>query len=343
MNPKDDILASLDHIENESWESAILPSQSETISEEAYFFEQEFAQESQDVIESSENPGKIEESQLLKTEIIIEEKQDKKSSKLFSHSVFLIKYFSTSLCIFGILMWISNYSAYSNIAYSFFFAEEMENTKNGLIQSVEAANIPEKVSEIAEVNTFKALENTDDTIDYSVDMHSVARLAAKTEQWVDLWIEITPYDNRVVIPKIWKNIPLIEIQEQNIEGMNELNDIFMKELENGIIRYPGSAKPWDDGNSFIFGHSSNFPWLDGDYNDVFALLDNVEYEDEVIVYYGQQKYIYKITKKEVISPGDVEVLKSNNQDRSEITLMTCWPIGTTFNRLVVVGELIHVQ
>jgi sortase (surface protein transpeptidase) len=35
----------------------------------------------------------------------------------------------------------------------------------------------------------------------------------------------------------------------------------MKELENGIIRYPGSAKPGEDGISFIFGHSSNFPWV----------------------------------------------------------------------------------
>jgi hypothetical protein len=35
----------------------------------------------------------------------------------------------------------------------------------------------------------------------------------------------------------------------------------MKELENGIIRYPGSAKPGENGTSFIFGHSSNFPWV----------------------------------------------------------------------------------
>jgi sortase (surface protein transpeptidase) len=36
----------------------------------------------------------------------------------------------------------------------------------------------------------------------------------------------------------------------------------MKELQNGVIRYPGSAKPGDEGNSFIFGHSSNFPWVE---------------------------------------------------------------------------------
>ena len=329
MNPQDDILANFD-VENQSK----IEKNTDTLFQEEtpdvhthndYFFESDVFED----IENSKNKSTL-------------EAQEKKSSQIVSNIVFLIKYLSTSICIFWVLMLVSNYSAYSNIAYSFFFAQEMENTKNSLIQSVDAANISDEIEAEAPVNTFKAL-GWEKTIDYSVDMHSVSRLAAKAEDGVDLGIEITPYDNRVVIPKIGKNIPLIEIQEQNVEWMDELNDIFMKELENGVIRYPGSAKPGNTGNSFIFGHSSNFPWLDGDYNDVFALLDNVSHDDEVIVYYGQQKYVYKITKKEVISPGDVEVLKSENQDMSELTLMTCWPIGTTYNRLVVVGELIHVQ
>jgi sortase A len=119
-----------------------------------------------------------------------------------------------------------------------------------------------------------------------------------------------------------------------------LNNIFMKELEQGIVRYPSSAKPWEDGNSFIFGHSSNFPWMKWDYNDVFSTLDNVAFDDEVIVYYGQKKYTYKIREKKVIAPGDVGVLK-RNKNRKEITLMTCWPIGTTLNRLIVTWELVE--
>jgi sortase A len=117
----------------------------------------------------------------------------------------------------------------------------------------------------------------------------------------------------------------------------------MKELENGVIRYPGSAKPGEQGNSFIFGHSSNFPWIQGDYNDVFSLLDHVTYDDEVIVYYGQEKHTYKIRTKDVISPGDVSVLKDDASDKSKLTLMTCWPIGTTLNRLVLTGELISIE
>jgi hypothetical protein len=55
-----------------------------------------------------------------------------------------------------------------------------------------------------------------------------------------------------VIPKIGKNIPLLDIKQQTVSGHDELNNIFMKELENGVIRYPGSAKPGQNGNAFIF-------------------------------------------------------------------------------------------
>lgn len=77
---------------------------------------------------------------------------------------------------------------------------------------------------------------------------------------------------------------------------------------------------------------------------MFSLLDKVSFDDEVIIYYGQEKYTYKIRTKNVIRPGDVSVLKSNENDsRAQITLMTCWPIGTTLNRLVLTGELVKIE
>lgn len=269
-------------------------------------------------------------------------------SKCASGIIFLIKYLATSFCIFGVLLVGANYSAYSNLVYSFIYAEEMQATTNSLIESVAAWDLTKEDESVA-VNTFKQLEKDTDIkveekTEYIPSMHSLGKLIAQTEKdAIDLWINITPYENRIVIPKIGKNIPLIDIKQQKVEWVGELNDIFMKELENGVIRYPGSAKPGETGNSFIFGHSSNFPWLDGDYNDIFALLDHVVYWDEVVVYYGQEKHTYKISTKNVIRPWDVSILKNDDEDRSKLTLMTCWPIGTTLNRLVLTGELISVE
>ena len=64
------------------------------------------------------------------------------------------------------------------------------------------------------------------------------------------------------------------------------------------------------------------------------------YDDVIIVYYDQKKYVYQIKEKEVIRPGDVSVLKRNNK-KNELSLMTCWPVGTTLKRLIITGELLE--
>jgi LPXTG-site transpeptidase (sortase) family protein len=112
----------------------------------------------------------------------------------------------------------------------------------------------------------------------------------------------------------------------------------MQELEKGIIKYPGSANPWSEGNSFIFGHSSNYPWAKGDYNDVFALLNELQIWDEIIVFFKQRKYVYVVREKSIVKPGHVSSL-GETPHKKQLTLMTCWPLGTTLNRLLVITEL----
>ncbi|MCB9806957.1 hypothetical protein H6768_03625 [Candidatus Peribacteria bacterium] len=77
---------------------------------------------------------------------------------------------------------------------------------------------------------------------------------------MSLSVNIAPYEDRIIIPKIGKNIPLVNVEHHDASSSTEWHKIFMKELENGIIKYPGSANPGEAGNSFIFGHSSNYPW-----------------------------------------------------------------------------------
>jgi len=278
-------------------------------------------------------------------EEILEQRANKRINKrkhmyFLSWIIFFTKYLITSALIFAVLLVTTNYSAYINIAKSYIFSNQMEIAEQRLVTSVEASNIKENYVEEAKkkIEETKSYKETSELTETKLSLKKLKKKEDKKN--INLNIEITPYSNRVIIPKIWKNIPLLDIKNRNIAWENELNDIFAKELENWIIRYPGSAKPWETGTSFIFGHSSNFPWVKWDYNDVFATLDNVSYWDEIIVYYWQKKYKYKVREKKVITPWDVSVLW-RNKDISEITLMTCWPIWTTLNRLIVVWDLIE--
>lgn len=267
-------------------------------------------------------------------QIIISEpkKKERKKITFFSSATFLFKYLTTSLIIFIVLIIWTNYNAYLNIAKWFFFKEEIEKESKSILQSVEASNLKEKT--IEKVTEEKKEEEEKASL-------SIKKYKKELDNKnISLKIEITPYENRVVIPKIGKNIPLVEIKNRKIDSEHELEDIFMKELENGVVRYPGSAIPWEEWNSFIFGHSSNFPWMNGDYNEVFSNLNFLEEWDEIIIYYNQKKFKYIVKEKRVIKPGDVSVLKKNIS-KKELSIMTCWPIWTTLNRLVVTGEMVE--
>lgn len=290
--------------------------------------EKETLNEQKEIIEVKE----IQNNYIYQTIISEPKKKERKKITFFSSATFLFKYLTTSLIIFIVLIIWTNYNAYLNIAKWFFFKEEIEKESKSILQSVEASNLKEKT--IEKVTEEKKEEEEKASL-------SIKKYKKELDNKnISLKIEITPYENRVVIPKIGKNIPLVEIKNRKIDSEHELEDIFMKELENGVVRYPGSAIPWEEWNSFIFGHSSNFPWMNGDYNEVFSNLNFLEEWDEIIIYYKQKKFKYIVKEKRVIKPGDVSVLKKNIS-KKELSIMTCWPIWTTLNRLVVTGEMVE--
>lgn len=165
--------------------------------------------------------------------------------------------------------------------------------------------------------------------------------SAQKSQIPTLNLAVTPPDNRLIIPKIDKNIPIIESDPQKLVGADwqSIQDTFQEDLKNGVIHYPGTAKPGETGNVFITGHSSYYPWNSGRYKTVFARLNKLEVGDDVVVYYNQQKYHYVVREKKEVKSDDVSVLAQGGEKL--ITIMTCSPVGTNIKRLVVVGELVE--
>lgn len=270
---------------------------------------------------------------------------------------FALNYVCVSAIIFVVLLGTLNWHAYSALAQSWLHPEKLQAANRSIENALAAAAVTDAQAQTGAMAPA-AVQNVPDVRDGAKDAKRAAVLEERLKrekvvlkrEWVsakDLVrkadalnynVEITPYDNRVIIPRLAKNIPLVNVENHKAGNPKDWNHIFEKELEKGIIKYPGSADPGEKGNSFIFGHSSNFPWIKGDYNDVFALLDKLEYGDEVTVYFKQKKYVYVIREKHVVKPGYVNAMHGK-EEAKQLTLMTCWPIGTTLNRLIVTGEL----
>lgn len=138
----------------------------------------------------------------------------------------------------------------------------------------------------------------------------------------------------VIIPKINVEIPVIynlpTIDESQIENS----------LENGVVHYPTTAYPGQDGNGAIFGHSSNNILNPGQYKFAFVLLHDLQDGDTFTLDYHGVAYVYQIFQKEIVPPSDVSVLNDVPGHIATFSLITCDPPGTSINRLVVVGDQI---
>jgi len=147
---------------------------------------------------------------------------------------------------------------------------------------------------------------------------------------------IYPSDNRLYIPRINKNVPLVDVPSH--QNWNQLENFIQKGLQQGVVVHPVSHAPGNYGNFFVTGHSSYYDWDPGRFKDVFALLHEVKVGDVIEVYWEGKKYEYKIKESRIVPPTAVEVLNQPKK-QSILTLMTCTPVGTNKNRLILVGEL----
>lgn len=144
---------------------------------------------------------------------------------------------------------------------------------------------------------------------------------------------ITPIDSNLglVIPKIGANAKIIA----DVDPYNSQE--YQQALTQGIAHANGTVLPGDQGNAFLFSHSSADLFQATRYNSVFYLIDKLEPGDEIIVYRNGNKLVFTVTEKKIISAKDTSFLTSTSLE-PQITLMTCWPPGTDIKRLIVVAK-----
>lgn len=150
---------------------------------------------------------------------------------------------------------------------------------------------------------------------------------------------VGPPGDLLLIPKLNLRAPIVTLPTDSLirEDWKQLETDIQEGLEDGVVHYPGTAEPGQAGNFFLTGHSSYFPWGEGDYKSVFARLGELNVGDEFWIYHGGDKYRYVIDTKKEIIPSDVTVLDQPVGKRIA-TLMTCTPVGTTLRRLILTAQ-----
>lgn len=136
----------------------------------------------------------------------------------------------------------------------------------------------------------------------------------------------------IIIPKIGASAKVFP----NVDATNEGE--FLPILQKGIAHAKGTVFPGLPGNTYLFAHSTDNWWNVGRYNAVFYLLKDVQVGNDVIVFFEGRRFNYVVTEKKTVIPTDVTALTQSHGGPQQLILQTCWPPGTTWERLLVTAR-----
>lgn len=134
----------------------------------------------------------------------------------------------------------------------------------------------------------------------------------------------------------WIEIPKINAANPIVIDVDPWNaEEYKESLKDGIAHAKGTALPGEKG-TYLFAHSSDYPWNITRYNTAFFKLHELENGDSIIIHNGNTTFKYQVVDIKEVWPTEVQYLKNPNAD---LILQTCTPIGTDLRRLLVFAEL----
>jgi sortase A len=157
----------------------------------------------------------------------------------------------------------------------------------------------------------------------------------QTKDWFPQRPQGAVFEGEMTHDEYWMSIPKLGIHSAKVlAGANDLS--------KSLIHYLPSTAPGEYGSVNIFGHSTLPQLFDvKDYKSIFTYLPDLVKGDRIFIEYGNQKYEFEVYEMFVVKPEQVSVLEPRF-DGSYLTLITCVPPGTYWNRLVVKAKLTHL-
>jgi sortase A len=141
-------------------------------------------------------------------------------------------------------------------------------------------------------------------------------------------------DFAIVVPKIGINAPVTA-------GVNPANPKeYNQVLNTAVAQSSTSFTPDKSGTVYLFSHSTNYDWFVKDLNAVFYLVKNLENGDYIVLFYKGVRYTYRTTEKRIVQPGEISYLVPQS-GKKNLILQTCWPPGSTSERLLIFADLVE--
>jgi sortase A len=163
-------------------------------------------------------------------------------------------------------------------------------------------------------------------------LDSVSQEYNQAENWFDTPAALPP-PKASPVTYFTLSVPRLHMQDIPVR-------VNGSDLKKGAIHYPGTALPGDRGNTVIFGHSALPQFYRSDNPlTVFNPLVKAKVGDGIDILYDGISLHYQISSINELKPSHIEVL-SQDLSRRDLTLITCTPLGTYWNRFIVRAQLV---
>lgn len=133
------------------------------------------------------------------------------------------------------------------------------------------------------------------------------------------------------------SIPAVFIDEPVVYNVDPNNPAqYLAALKHGIAQASSTSFPGSPGLGYYFAHSSTPQFVER-YNAVFYLLYKLHTGDAIYLWHDGKRYDYAVTTSKITSPTDLSFLHALYPTET-IVLQTCWPPGTSLERLLVFAQ-----
>jgi len=130
---------------------------------------------------------------------------------------------------------------------------------------------------------------------------------------------------RISIPKVGVNSIIVHPNSPRVDVLDEA-------LKKGVVYYPGSGTI-EQGNIFLFGHSSNWAIVQNQAYKIFNNIEKLRIGDEIFLTADGKRYVYSVESVTMVDANTAFVDLS--RDGRRLTLSTCNTFGRQSDRWVV--------
>lgn len=140
--------------------------------------------------------------------------------------------------------------------------------------------------------------------------------------------------NSLEIPTLNLVTPLVIGQSTDIAALE-------RDLDKGVVYYPGSVLPGQNGQIVVLGHSAPPNWPRVKHDWVFSDIESLKVGDQIVIFFNNRQYTYRVIEKSIIKKGqDVGTFGLTGKN-NVLTIVSCWPPGKDYQRIAVSAELIN--